>query len=112
MPQDDETTVDDLEPRVDYIVCATHKADDLMGARRITPWIVRQQNAMEAIIAEHRGDRWTRLILKWSPVISTKQKEYQKRGRTARWEDDISHHLQPERVHGDTMRLLSQRNEN
>ena len=47
VPQDDETTEDEPEPWVDCVVCTTHKADDLLAARGITPRILRQKNVLE-----------------------------------------------------------------
>ena len=65
VPQDDETTADELEPWVDYIARANHNASDLLTAGGITPWILRHSRAYwkrARMIAKHHGDHWTRLI--------------------------------------------------
>ena len=76
----------------------------MVTAHGITSWFLRQSKKcwkQARIIAKHHDDRWTRLISKWSPSISTKQRGYLKQGRPARrWEDDINSYLQPTKVHG------------
>ena len=95
----DEATEDVPELWVDCTVRATHKADDLMTANGIKPWVLRQSELywkQARMIAKHHDDRWTRLIAKWSPTISTKQRRYWKRGRPANsWENDINSNRQP-----------------
>ena len=88
------------QPWVDYIVRATHhKADDLLAASGITSWILKQSQIYwrhAKGTAKHHEDRWTKLVSKRDPAISTKQKGYWKQGRLVKvWQDDIYSHLQP-----------------
>ena len=110
MPPDDEATEDGPAPWSDCIVCATHKTDDFMSARKMKPWIFgRATHAgnRPEMITKHHDDRWTSLIEKWSPTISTEQKWYGKRGRPAkRWEDGTTTISQTTRpAHYSTKRL-------
>ena len=93
---------DELEPRVDYMVPATHKADDPLAANGITSRILRESRMywnQARTIAKHHEGRWTKLLSNWNPAISTKLKGYQKQGRPAkRWEEHINANLQPTRV--------------
>ena len=61
----EDSPEDELEPWVDYITRATHKADDLSAASGITSWILRQSKIcwrQASMIATHHEDRWTKLL--------------------------------------------------
>ena len=89
---------------------ATHKADDLLAANRITSWILRQSltNREPArMIAKQYEDR-TKSVSNWNPAISTKQKGYRKQGRPPkRLEDDLNTYLHPDRTNRDNNELTS-----
>ena len=72
----DDDLEEELEPWVDYTVRATHKADDLLAASRITSWILRQSKVywkQARMLAEHHEDRWTKLVSNWNSALSKKQ---------------------------------------
>ena len=74
VPDDDPE--DELEPIVDYTARATHKADDLLAVNGLPSWILTQSRIygkQARMIAKLHEDRWTKLISKWNPAISTKQ---------------------------------------
>ena len=80
VPQHDETTEDELEPCVEYVVRTTHTADDLLTIFGITPWIARQSRP-------HWKPNTTTTAGQGSfqsGAISTKQKGCRKRGRPAK----------------------------
>ena len=63
---------DELETWVDYIVRATHQADDLLAAHGISSRIPRQSRIHRKrarMIAKHPEGRWTKLTPNWNPVI-------------------------------------------
>ena len=98
---------DELEPWVDYI---THKADDLLAAKRCTSWILRQSQIywrQARMIAKHHEDHWTKLVSNWNPAVSTKQKRVQQRRKAKRWEDDLNIFLRPDRYNRDNNDLTS-----
>ena len=98
----------ELEVRADNMALATREADDLLATDGITPWILRHSRMywkQARAIPKHQDGRWTKVISKWSPAISAKQKGYRKQGRPAkRWEDDITLHLLPTKIHTDKKR--------
>ena len=57
------------------------------------------------MIVKHNEGRWTKLISDWNPAISTKQKEYRKRGTEER--TTSTHYLQPIRIDRDSNDLTS-----
>ena len=66
VPNDDPE--DELEPWVDHLARAEHKADDLLAASGITSWIFRQSQIywkQARMIDKHHEDRWTKLVSKW-----------------------------------------------
>ena len=76
---------DELEPRVDNIVRATHKADDVMTVNGITLWILRQRKIFwkqTRMTAKLHDDRWNKLPSNWNPAISTKRKGVPETGKT------------------------------
>ena len=94
--QDDETTEDELDTRVGNVVRAIHKADNLLTAKGIKPWMSKACCKQAGMIAKNHDDCWARLIAKLRPATSTKQNGYRKRGRPAkRWDDDINSYLPP-----------------
>ena len=73
----EDNAEDELEPWVDYITRATHKADNLLTASGITLWILRQKQTywrQARMFAKHHEDRWTNLVHNWNPAVSTKRK--------------------------------------
>ena len=103
------TTTHDIK----YQHAPTHTAqwNHVVAASGITWWILRQSRMrwkQARAIAKHHECRWTTLIPQWSSLMSTKARGYRKQGRPAkRWEDDISLHLQPTKVHRDNNDLTN-----
>ena len=90
---DDEDTTDNLEPWVEWIQRATHKAEETMAKLNINDWptTVRQRKWQWVRKVSTTGEQeWTRQVIQWAPQLDPIYGARRRAGRPkSRWIDDI-----------------------
>ena len=56
VPEYDQTAEDEVDTRVDHKARATHKAEDLLAASEVTPWILRHAQTWQNVLEVSQND--------------------------------------------------------
>ena len=95
---DDDANVDTLEPWVDWIKRATHKAEAATAKLRINDWVstVRQRKWQWVRRLSATGEQeWMRQIIQWSPQHDPVYNARRRTGRPkSRWIEDKRKYIQ------------------